>query len=194
MYHYSYSAFRPFNCVCLTTLINKGLTKVMKQFIISLSICLFFNMLCNESLIGHFSLFYIQVMILFVIEEVRLRIDERFSTWRTSIDDAERAELYSKLVDCPRLNYLLNDITELGFILRPDNIFAEHAQMALPYHPNLIQQFQQSWNNGKHEDIGLAWLVARGYTADKLGELEEDMPRILAYLRNVQTSKAIEAL
>lgn len=165
----------------------------MKSFIISLSICLFFNLLCNESFIGHFSLFYIQVMILFVIEEVRLRIDERFSTWRTSIEDVECAKLYSKLVECPRLNYLLNDITELGFTLDHDDILPDcQVPMILP--AGLIQQFKQSWNNEKHQDIGLAWLVARGYTADKLKELEEDMPRILAYLRNVQTSKAIEAL
>ena len=134
-------------------------------------------------------------MILFVIEEIRLRIDERSSTWRTSIEDAECAKLYSKLVECPRLNYLLNDIIELGFIMVPQDIFTEDTPDALQYyHPNFVQQYQQSWNNSKHEDIGLAWLVARGYTANKLGELEEDMPRILAYLRNVQTSKAIEAL
>ena len=166
----------------------------MKSFIISLSICLFFNILCNESLIGHFSLFYIQVMILFVIEEIRLRIDERFKCWRTSAEDAERAKLYCALVECPRLNYLLNDITELGFILVPEDIFTEHTEALQHYYPNLAQQYLQSWNNGKHEDIGLAWLVARGYTADKLDELKEDMPRILAYLRNVQTAKAIDSL
>ena len=152
-------------------------------------------MLCNESLIGHFSLFYIQVMILFVIEEIRLRIDERFSTWRTSIKDAECAKLYSKLVECPRLNYLLNDIIDLGFIMVPEEILPDcPVPMTIQNNPGIVQQFKYSWNNGKHEDIGLDWLVARGYTADKLDELEEDMPRILAYLRNVQTSKAIEAL
>ena len=37
MYHYSYSAFRPFNCVCLTTLINKGLTKVFPISILTVN-------------------------------------------------------------------------------------------------------------------------------------------------------------
>lgn len=166
----------------------------MKSFIIPLAISLLFNLLGNLSFIEHFSLFYLQVMILFVIEEVRLRWDERFSTWYTSKEEAERAKLYITLVECPRLNYLLNDITELGFLVVPEDIFTEHTDALQYYNPNLVQQYQQSWNNSKHEDIGLAWLVARGYTADKLKELEEDMPRILAYLRNVQTAKAIDAL
>lgn len=138
-------------------------------------------MLCNESFIGHFSLFYIQVMILFVIEEVRLRIDERFSTWHTSIEDAERARFYEALLNEPQLN---SDIVELGFILEPKDIFPD----------NSLSMIIQVWNTGKHGDIGISWLVARGYTADKLDELKEDMPRILAYLRNVQTAKAIDAL
>lgn len=179
MYHSSYSAFRPFNCVCLTTLINKGLTKVtlitillyMKLFIISLSIALFFNMLCNESLIGHFSLFYIQVMILFVIEEVRLRFDERFNTWYSSTEFDEQVKLSHILVECPRLNYLLRDLHELGSILSDSK--------------------DKSYS---FVDLGLNWIVARGYNRNRIAELEEDMPRILAYLRNVQTSKAIEAL
>lgn len=135
-------------------------------------------------------------MILFVIEEVRLHLDERFSTCRTSIEDDECAKLYSKLVVCPRLNYLLNDIIELGFIMVPEQILPDCAKLpvTIQNNPGIVQQLKYNWNNGKHEDIGLAWLIARGYTVDKLDELEEDMPRILAYLRNIQTSKAIEAL
>lgn len=166
----------------------------MKAFIIPLAISLVFNLLGNMSFIEHFSLFYLQVMILFVIEEVRLRIDERFKCWRTSAEDVEPAKLYFALVECSRLKYLLNDITELGFILVPEDIFIKHTETLQYYNPNLVQQYQQSWNNSKHEDIGLAWLVARGYTADKLDELKEDMPRILAYLRNVQIAKAIGSL
>ena len=167
----------------------------MKSFIISLAICLFFNVLCNESLIGHFSLFYIQVMILFVIEEVRLRIDERLNCRQDSLEDVEHDRLCQAIIHHSQLN---SDITELGFILVPEDLFTERAQYLQQHYPHVIQgnlrMFNNLLNNNKHEDIGISWLVARGYTADKLDELKEDMPRILAYLRNVQTAKAIDAL
>lgn len=123
-------------------------------------------MLCNESLIGHFSLFFIQVMILFVIEEIQLRWNERFHYWdeRDTKYGEEYAKLYSTLVECPRLNYLLNDIHEIGYI-----VYGSRS-------------------------LGMDWIIARGYTRSRLGELIEDMPRILLYLKNVQNAKAIEAL
>ena len=157
----------------------------MKPFIISLSISLFYNVLCDTTLIGHFSLFYLQVMILFVIEEIHLRWNERFNYWddHVSTRDIEYNKLLEAISLIPQVE---SDVTELGFILVPEDIFIECT--------GPLQQFKQVWNNNRHESIGLEWLVACGYTADKLKELEEDMPRILAYLRNVQTFKAIEAL
>ena len=98
------------------------------------------------------------------------------------------------MVECPRLNYLLNDTTEIGFTLVQEDLFPDCPVSMNIQMPGLAQQYKHDWNNSKHQDIGLAWLVARGYTANKLKELEEDMPKILAYLRNVQTAKAIEAL
>lgn len=126
-------------------------------------------------------------MILFVIEEVRLRWDEHFNYWVMSVEDAEYSRLEYAICHYKQLQ---SDITELGFILVPEDITIKSDMC--PQH--LLRMFQSSWNSNKHTEVGISWLVARGYTADKLDDLKEDMPRILAYLRNVQTAKAIDKL
>lgn len=128
-------------------------------------------------------------MILFIIEEINLRWNENWNYWRISTEDAEFFRLYNAVeLKCSQLSF---DIAELGSLVFPKDLpLPRSAQLISPI---TGQPVQQSFNFN-NEDIGIAWLVARGYTADKLDELIEDMPRMLMYLKNVQTSKAIEAL
>ena len=160
----------------------------MKLFIINLSICLLFNMLAETTLIGHFSMFYIQVMILFITEEIILRFKKDYWIY-TSTEDLEYARLYDVVMTkCPQLS---SDIVELGSLVSLNYIpMPKTAQLISPITGQTVQQSL----NFSNEDIGMTWLVARGYTADKLDELIEDMPRMLIYLKNAQTAKAIEDL
>lgn len=106
-------------------------------------------------------------MILFVIEEVHLRWEERFHHPNEYVSqDSKYYDLMVPIFHSPQLS---SYVTELNSILLPEenDIFCY---------------------------VGVTWLVDRGYTPDKLKELEEDLPRIIAYLKNVQTAKAIEAL
>lgn len=164
-------------------------------YIFTLTLLIFTNLMTNISVVGHFSLLYCQIMIMFVIEEVHLRWNERFNYCNDykSIEDQEMTKLYDTLADCPRLNYLLSDITEIGFILQPECIRLPPTSVPL-VSAILIPKYQQIYNDDEHQYIGLYWLVARGYTRSRIAELEEDISRIKLYLRNIQNAKAIDSL
>lgn len=157
----------------------------MKPFIITLASGLLLNIFVNTTLIGHFSLFYIQVMVVFVIEEACSWLRERSN--RPEEDPIAFVE--DELRDAIWYNdeQLDSDVIELGSILVESGIKLEAIL-------SQFSQFSQVHTAVVYEGIGISWLVARGYTADRLDELKEDMPRILLYLKNVQTAKDIEAL